>query len=190
MHYVFRSNPVIGVLWLGFGLVWWIGAWRGKRVAHREGFASEMSHRLLLIPAVVLLLYRIPGVGLWNRIVPGGPLVLAGEIMTALGIAFAFWARFALGGNWSAAVTVKEDHELVRKGPYALARHPIYTGLLFGLLGTAIAVGTAAGFLGVLLATASLKRKSLVEERLMRQQFGDQYTQYERDVRALIPYVW
>jgi protein-S-isoprenylcysteine O-methyltransferase len=87
-------------------------------------------------------------------------------------------------------VTLKEDHTLVQSGPYRIVRHPIYTGLLVALLGTAIALGELRCFLGVLLAAIAWKIKSMSEETLMVQQFGDQYAHYRERVKGLVPYLW
>ena len=72
--------------------------------------------------------------------------------MVAAGIAFAVWARHYLGRNWSGTVTVKQDHELIRSGPYRLVRHPIYTGLLLAILGTAVALRRVARLAGLRIA--------------------------------------
>jgi protein-S-isoprenylcysteine O-methyltransferase len=103
---------------------------------------------------------------------------------------FAGWARLFLGGNWSSNVTLKQNHTLVQSGPYRIVRHPIYTGLIVALLGTAVALGELRCFLGVLLAAIAWKIKSVSEETLMEQQFGDQYTRYRRQVKGLVPYLW
>jgi protein-S-isoprenylcysteine O-methyltransferase len=103
---------------------------------------------------------------------------------------FAGWARLFLGGNWSSNVTLKQNHTLVQSGPYRIVRHPIYTGLLVALLGTAIALGELRCFLGVLLAAIAWKIKSVGEETLMVQQFGDQYARYREQVKGLVPYLW
>jgi protein-S-isoprenylcysteine O-methyltransferase Ste14 len=116
-----------------------------------------------------------------------------GSVALALisaGLAFAVWARFVIGRNWSGTVTLKQDHELVRSGPYAIVRHPIYTGFLLALVGTAVARGTIGAFIGVAIAVLTLRLKSLTEESLMLHQFGPQYATYKRDVKALIPFVW
>ena len=102
----------------------------------------------------------------------------------------AIWARFVLGRNWSGTVTVKQDHELVRSGPYALVRHPIYSGLLLAFLGTAVARGDLAALLGVALAAATLHFKTATEESFMTEQFGAGYMEYKREVKSLIPFVW
>ena len=103
------------------------------------------------------------------------------------GIAFAVWARQYLGRNWSGTVTVKQDHELIRTGPYRLVRHPIYTGLLLAILGTAVAFGEWRGLLAFALLTGSLLLKLRVEERFMSESFPEPYARYRAEVPALIP---
>jgi protein-S-isoprenylcysteine O-methyltransferase len=95
-----------------------------------------------------------------------------------------------LGGNWSASVTVKQDHRLVRRGPYTIVRHPIYTGLLLALLGTAVALGELRGLLGVVVAFAAWRAKSRMEEAFMRQEFGLEYATYQGEVKALVPFIY
>jgi len=131
----------------------------------------------------------------WNwlnqRVVPAGRTsTAAGYGLLLAGMVFAGWARLFLGGNWSSNVTLKQDHTLVRSGPYRIVRHPIYTGLLVALLGTAIALGELRCFLGVLLSAIAWKIKSISEETLMVQEFGDQYARYREQVKGLVPYLW
>jgi protein-S-isoprenylcysteine O-methyltransferase Ste14 len=109
--------------------------------------------------------------------------------LVAIGLGFSVWARARLGGNWSAEVTVKERHELVRGGPYALVRHPIYTGVLLALVGSALAVDKWRGLVGLLLITAGFWRKMVIEERFMLAEFGEAYAHYRANVPALIPFV-
>jgi protein-S-isoprenylcysteine O-methyltransferase Ste14 len=103
-------------------------------------------------------------------------------------LAFAVWARRHIGSNWSGTVTVKTDHVLVRTGPYGWARHPIYTGLLTAILGTAIARGDLRGLLGVVLCTIAFVIKLRIEERWMREVFGEEYRRYSKEVPALVPF--
>jgi protein-S-isoprenylcysteine O-methyltransferase Ste14 len=104
------------------------------------------------------------------------------------GLGFAVWARVHLGRNWSGAVTVKEGHELIRTGPYGYVRHPIYTGVLTGLLGTVICSGTVRAALGFLIIAIALMRKLSIEEAMMRETFPDQYQKYCEKVPALVPF--
>ena len=112
-----------------------------------------------------------------------------GAALTFAGIAFAIWARVWMAGNWSSDVTLKRDHELIVDGPYRWVRHPIYTGILLALLGTALAVGEWRGLLAVVLAAAAFWRKLGIEEAVMRRQFGEAYSRYAKRVPALIPFV-
>jgi protein-S-isoprenylcysteine O-methyltransferase Ste14 len=112
-----------------------------------------------------------------------------GPALTLAGIAFTIWARVLLGGNWSGNVTLKHGHELVVDGPYRWVRHPIYTGILVALAGTALALGEWRGVLALAIAAAALWRKLGLEEALMRGQFGDAYARYAERVPALIPFV-
>jgi protein-S-isoprenylcysteine O-methyltransferase Ste14 len=111
-----------------------------------------------------------------------------GVALVIIGLAFAVWARAHLGSNWSGTVTIKQDHELIRSGPYAYVRHPIYTGLLAALLGTTVASGTVHAAVGLAIITVALIRKSRVEERFMREIFPDAYPRYSAEVPALIPF--
>jgi protein-S-isoprenylcysteine O-methyltransferase Ste14 len=112
-----------------------------------------------------------------------------GLAMTFIGLAFAAWARFQLGGNWSSDVTVKENHTLILKGPYAIVRHPIYTGFILGMLGMALIINEVRGLLGVIVLFVAFLLKSRNEESFMRQTFGE-YPQYQRRVKALIPFIY
>jgi protein-S-isoprenylcysteine O-methyltransferase Ste14 len=107
--------------------------------------------------------------------------------LVAAGLFFACWARHVLGRNWSGVVTLKDDHELIRTGPYRFVRHPIYTGLLLAFVGCAVARDEWRGVLAVVIAYVSLWRKSLLEERWMIDTFGDAYRRFRSEVPALIP---
>ena len=138
----------------------------------------------------MLLLWprTLPGGFLCGRLLPAVPATFfCGAAITALGLAFAVWARVHLGRNWSGVVTLKEDHELIRSGPYALVRHPIYTGLLLGFVGSVIARGEWRGVLAFALVIGALWFKLRLEERWMIETFGDAYRRYHSEVPALIP---
>jgi protein-S-isoprenylcysteine O-methyltransferase Ste14 len=113
-----------------------------------------------------------------------------GLALTIAGLAFAIWARLCIGRNWSRLIQVKRDHELIRRGPYSVVRHPIYSGLMLATLGTAIDYGQLSGFIGFVLILAAWGYKARLEESVMLEQFGDEYRQYRRNVKGLIPYVW
>jgi protein-S-isoprenylcysteine O-methyltransferase Ste14 len=179
------------VVWLVFIAFWIAMARGGKAVATRESVSSRLSHYLPLAVAIWLLAaphLRIPVLD--NRFVPLSVWpVWLGAALTLAGVAFAIWARVWIAGNWSSDVTLKHDHELIVDGPYAFVRHPIYTGILLGFLGTALAVGEWRGLLAILFAAVAYWRKLGIEETVMRGQFGEAYARYAARVPALIPFV-
>jgi protein-S-isoprenylcysteine O-methyltransferase Ste14 len=116
-------------------------------------------------------------------------LRLVGIMVLLLGLSFAVWARVHLGQYWSGRVSIKVDHKLIRSGPYRLVRHPIYTGILFGFIGTALEVGEIRAWLAFVLALVGLLIKIRAEERLLVKEFGSTYLQYKKEVKMLIPYL-
>jgi protein-S-isoprenylcysteine O-methyltransferase Ste14 len=117
------------------------------------------------------------------------PVVIAGLLVVILGICFAVWARVHLGSNWSSRPAIHEDHTITRTGPYAIVRHPIYTGILTGILGTAIATGALLAFISLLVILVLFLIKILMEEQFLKEEFGEDYERYRHEVKALIPYV-
>jgi protein-S-isoprenylcysteine O-methyltransferase Ste14 len=177
------------VLWLSW-LGYWIAAARNvKATRRREPYASRLGQVvLILLGAALLAVHPLEGLG--ARFLPDAPAFYwIGLLMAVAGLGFAVWARLHLGNNWSARVTVKENHELIRSGPYAIVRHPIYTGLLFAILGTAISFGEWRGLVAFAFLTVSLLLKLRTEERFMTETFPDQYPRYRAEVSALIPFV-
>jgi len=114
----------------------------------------------------------------------------AAIVCCAVGLAFGVWARRTLGANWSQDVELKVEHKLVQEGPYALARHPIYTAHLALGLGTAIASGYTIGYLGAAVFLVGFVAKLRQEERLLMRAFPADYAEYRARVKALIPYLF
>ena len=188
MRHLLYDLP-LAVLWLAW-LAYWVFAARDvKPVRRREPWASRLLTVALTIP--VALLMAAPGKWLpWlsARFLPDTMIVdWAGLLMVTAGLALAVWARTHLGRNWSGTVTVKEDHELVRSGPYAIVRHPIYTGLLLAMLGTAIILGEWRGLSALCFLSTAFLLKLRREERFMAESFPDTYPGYRARVPALVP---
>jgi len=182
----------IGYAWLAFIVLWFLAGIASKRSVRTQTSSSRLFQVVLIfIGAMIFNLNRwfVSGWPTLPIIPRETPFILGGAIITIAGMLFCVWARAILGTNWSARVTIKANHELVRQGPYQIVRHPIYTGLLIGLLGTAFVYGFAGCFVGVLVIGFAFWLKSQTEEQFMVQQFGDQYLQYRQQVRALIPYI-
>jgi len=172
---------IINIAWVALALVWFAGALGTKRTARNESPGSRAQHVILTFIAFLLLFGPDHE---WSGL---ETLRGAGVAMTLAGLAFAIWARLTIGRNWSGTVELKENHELVRRGPYRIVRHPIYSGLLVAMLGTAMAFGGWRGYLGFAIAFVAWKRKSLTEEQFMAEQFGDAYARYKTEVKALVP---
>lgn len=186
----FGSHALARYAWVVFALVWLVFAFTNKRTARRQPIKSLIVHVCVLGLAFDLLfsdLFR-RGFLRWQFVPDTRAAGWIGAALTVAGLGFAIWARFHIGRNWSATVTLKEGHTLVRDGPYAIVRHPIYTGLLLAVLGTAIVHREVGGLIGFALVVLELKRKSLLEERLMVEQFGAEYLQYRREVKGLVPW--
>ena len=182
---------IISGCWLLFVAVWLLAAVSTKRTVYRESRAQRLRYWVLLVIAYVLLVHgrQLPS-PLDLRILPhAAPIAWAGAILCMAGLALALWARAVLGRNWSGVVTLKEEHELVERGPYRVVRHPIYTGILTMFFATALVQGHVAGLAGVLLMFASFWIKLGREEKLMLQQFPGRYAAYQHRAKRLIPFV-
>jgi protein-S-isoprenylcysteine O-methyltransferase Ste14 len=182
---------VVPAFWVAWLVYWGISARNVKATQWREPLGSQLRHRVPLILALILLAGpRWLPRALTRRFLPiGGLLPFLGIALLAAGLGFSVWARRHLGRNWSAHVVVKQDHALIRSGPYRHVRHPIYTGILLAFLGTVVTIGEWRGLLAFLLALVSFAVKSRAEEYRMQGIFPE-YQQYRRETAALIPFVY
>jgi protein-S-isoprenylcysteine O-methyltransferase Ste14 len=179
------------VVWIVFVVYWRVKAADTKANQRLEPAASGVLRVLIFLIAIALLsIPRIPLLWLYVQLWPSGywPFWL-GAAITVAGLLFAVWAREHLGRNWSSSVTIKQDHELITTGPYAVVRHPIYTGILTGFLGMAIAISQVRGFIVFVLIFVVFWFKFRVEEKWMRTQFGERYAAYAGKTAALVPYI-
>ena len=184
-------NGFFPVVWLGFVLYWQIKARRAKETERLEGATSRVVRSLVFLSAIVLMsVPNIPAPFLYRYfLTPGLVSFFTGAIVTLAGLVFAIWAREQLGTNWSRSVTIKKDHELITSGPYALVRHPIYTGILTGFLGSVIAEGQIRSLIAMAMVSIVLWFKLRLEENWMKGQFGASYEAYSRRVAALVPFL-
>ena len=173
-------------------LVWVVSALRTKRTIRSQSGASQLLYTAILAVGVYLIFAKQSGIPWLDRQLYSVtiPIVLTGLLAVLMGVAFSVWARLMLGDNWSNRVTVKENHTLVRRGPYRIVRHPIYSGILLGMLGSALQRGGIRCFAGVLICGFSFWLKTQAEERFMVQSFGEEYLQYRRKVKALAPFIF
>jgi protein-S-isoprenylcysteine O-methyltransferase Ste14 len=175
--------------WYAFLVVWAVAALWAKSVKVAEPASARLLYTMVMGTGFFLLFSRRADVWvLKQRFITDAPWVgTAGIVLTFAGAALAIWARIILGENWSAKVTRKVGHELVRSGPYRVVRHPIYSGLLLAVIGTALVVGEWRGVLAIPFVLGSESLKARREEEFMLAEFGDAYRQYRGETGFLIP---
>ena len=184
------AGPIIIGCWITFVAYWFISALGQKAIAERQSLPSALAHRIPVGLGWFLLAFPRLGPP-WNRtLIPQAEWVLAiGTAICVFGLYMTLWARWTLAGNWSSDVTFKQDHELIKTGPYRFTRHPIYTWLLVMCLGTAIDIGQLRGAIGLVVVGIGFWIKLKQEERLMLLHFPDQYPAYQKQVKALVPFL-
>jgi protein-S-isoprenylcysteine O-methyltransferase Ste14 len=183
----------VAVCWAVFLVYWGASATHVKKDVRRPGslwipVAGRVLFALVVIYAVRLPSIREAVLRIDNHTASLPVVGLLGVVLCASGVAVAIWARKTLGANWSSRPSIKAGHELVTTGPYRYVRHPIYSGMALGVLGTAMVIGPPGLVLFLVVCAAFASRVSM-EERLMMQQFPDQYPEYRRRTKAVIPYV-
>ncbi len=192
LSHVFSLSPEpwLKILWISWATVWliaalWTAGFKRRPVEQSEWRLSRLSMVLVLIPA--FFLWTRPAGWLHRPLLPGF-FVLPGLLICAAGIAFCFWARFALNRNWSGMAVLRMGHELVEKGPYRYVRHPIYSGLLVSLGGTALAQGLPLRWVGIwFLSLIAVWFKILGEEHLLAERFGQEFKAFRESTPALFP---
>jgi protein-S-isoprenylcysteine O-methyltransferase Ste14 len=175
--------------WIVFVVYWVINAIRTRATREKESFVSRYAILLIEIAGFALLFSGTTGIGfLGNRIIPRTLVgAIIGSALTWIGIGLAIWARYHLAEYWSARVTIKEGHELIRTGPYAHLRHPIYSGLVLATIGSAMVIDQWRCVLGVCLVLTGYCIKARKEEAMLTQQFGDAFREHQKHAGFLIP---
>jgi len=175
--------------WGLWALSWLVAALWSAPTLKRAAAGVAWLYRAVIILGVLLLLSRtsewLQAPRLWHVGYDGAFLLAALTIPCFL---FVWWARLHLGKLWSGAVTRKENHRVVDTGPYAVVRHPIYTGLLGATLVTAIAEATVPALLALAVIATGLWLKARLEEDFLRRELGDAYDAYRRRVPMLLPF--
>jgi protein-S-isoprenylcysteine O-methyltransferase Ste14 len=182
---------IIRVCWILFSVIWLLAAFATKQTVYRENGWQRLRYLIpILLGGFLLAKGHRMSDPLSHRVIPHvDALAWIGMVLCVAGLAFCIWARFTLGRNWSGVVTLKGGHELITSGPYALVRHPIYTGMLAMIVAAVIVLGHVAGIIGLPLIFLSFWVKLRSEEKLMLEKFPNEYAAYQQRVRRLIPFV-
>jgi protein-S-isoprenylcysteine O-methyltransferase Ste14 len=179
---------IVWVLWV---VSWLVAAIWSDPATKRPAFQAEWLYRILTLAGGFLLFayfgrFDAGRFRLWDVSSSIGWVLVA---VAVLGFAFTWWARLYLGRLWSSSITKKADHYLVDTGPYAIVRHPIYTGIIAAVVATAVLKGAPTGIVGAILMTFGFWIKAKLEERFLREQLGpDAYDSYRRRTPMLIPF--
>ena len=181
---------LIRIAWIVWLISWFAAAVWSDRTVRRPAVRREVLYRVLTLVGAMLMFGFNPDdertdTPLWP-VAPAIGWLLAGLVIC--GFLFAWWARIHLGQLWSSSVTRKEHHHVVDTGPYAIVRHPIYTGLLLAIIATVLLRGTIITLTGSTLIAVGIYIKARVEEAFLRQQLGEPYHAYARQVRMLVPF--
>jgi len=176
---------VFALGWAAFWLYWIVAAFSAKR--GRARWSRELAIRAVIV-VMAIILARL-GAFRGHAVATDPVRAAVGLILFAGGLTLAIWARVHLGRNWGLPMTRNDQPELVTSGPYRLVRHPIYTGILFGGVGTAVALDwvwlTVVALAGIYFVSSAT-----VEERYLGEQFPDEYPAYRRSTRMLVPFVF
>lgn len=175
----------IFIVWAAFWIYWLVSATTAKESSRRGGWRLRGVSLVIIVVASVVI-RRLHGSGSLN--VHNPVLEAVGTIVFLSGLAFAVWARIHLGRNWGMPMTERAEPELVTSGPYRYIRHPIYTGILLGVLGTALAINLYY-LIAVAVLTGYFVFSATVEERNMTAAFPEQYPEYKAHTKMLIPFV-
>jgi len=185
-------ESAILALWVAWLASWGVAAFWSNRTEKRGGIVGDVASRILFYVSATLLLAPIPDhfyygqVQLWCFIAALQWILV---VTTAAGFWFVWWARIHLGRLWSDWLTKKAGHHVVDTGPYRLVRHPIYFGLMFAALATAIEKGTSFALFGAAILTSGFYAKARLEERFLREELGeDVYDAYTRKTPMLLPF--
>src|ERR1041385_6178841 len=188
----------VAACWLSFILYWFISAWSVKRNQETSGWVGGNWDPILYLIGVLFMVnftflarLGIPRDKLALLLLPHTPVLnIIVAILLSAGLVVAIAARHTLAGNWSGVVAFKEDHELITTGPYQYVRHPIYTGMLLMILGTALSLATLGAAIGFLIILAGVLLKLKQEEMLLTQHFAQDYLSYKKHTRTLLPFIW
>ncbi len=180
---------LVEVPWIVFVLYWIVSAIRTRDTLQTESSGSRYAILLIEIAGFVLLFRHSAGVGFLGERFMHRTLASAiiGSILTWVGIGLAIWARYHLAEYWSARITIKQDHQLIRTGPYARLRHPIYSGIILAAIGSAVVIDQWRCVLGVCLVLMGYCIKARKEETMLTQQFGDAFREHQKQTGFLIP---
>ncbi len=179
-------------------LYWFISAQSVKSIQETRGWLGGNGYSIFyLIGFLVICNFKFLGrlgipVDLLSTLLLPSSMITSAIVTLSLsaGLILAIFARRTLASNWSGMVALKKGHELITTGPYHYVRHPIYTGMLLMILGTALSIGTLGACIGFLIILFGSLLKLKQEEALLTEHFAQEYLLYKQHTKRLIPFLW
>lgn len=162
----------------------------------QETKRDQGSDRLSIVVILVMSsLSVVAAVSEWaysnHAIESSVALTIAGAVLLAAGIAVRVWAIQTLGKHFTATVTLTDGHRLVRSGPYRWVRHPSYLGAFMAITGAPIFLNAWwATLVAVISMTIAYYLRIGVEEEMLSSYFGEQYLDYKKTTKRIIPFIW
>jgi protein-S-isoprenylcysteine O-methyltransferase Ste14 len=186
---------IISLIWGLFWGYWVLAAIKTRSKVKKEASGQRSMQRVLhvmfVVIAYVITFFQFKNTFLENKIIPNYEYVeYTGFAILVLALLFAIWARIELGRNWSGAIQKVEGQRLVCSGPYKYIRNPIYTGVVFGFLGTFITFGKLASLIGLFMILLVYIIKISREQKFLIMEFGEEYKKYIKESWALIPFIF
>ncbi|HUC16936.1 MAG TPA: isoprenylcysteine carboxylmethyltransferase family protein [Acetobacteraceae bacterium] len=180
-----HPGQLLAGTWIVWVVSWIVAGFWSARTEKRATTGVELLHRAITILGFLLIAFHIGRPPAWPV---GNAASWTLAFLAVAGFFFTWWARTHLGRFWSSAIVRKEGHQIIKTGPYALVRHPIYTGLILAILATAASRARPTSLAGAALATIGLWLKARTEERFLAKELGaEAYAEYRRRVPMLLP---
>jgi protein-S-isoprenylcysteine O-methyltransferase Ste14 len=175
---------VIVICWVVFWAYWLLAATRAKS---GQGRWSRFAG--IRVAIVIVVVYLARAIGFRSHPIKNDPVLTGiGLALLFIGLGIAVWARLYIGRNWGMPMTQKNEPELVTTGPYRRVRHPVYTGLILAMVGTALAT-TLDGLIAVVVLGGFFIYSATREEAYLAGEFPDTYPAYKRSTKMLIPFI-
>jgi len=178
--------------WTAFFGYWWLVGRKQSSNERTEERASRLLRTSLMLVAFWLIVAQpeiFPDAA--TSMLPDGIYRFLLEMaLTLSGMGLSIWARVHLGRNWSQAVTLKKDHQLIQSGPYRWLRHPIYTGLLLAIAGCVAKEANLTAVLAWMLVAVALVKKLCLEEKWLAGEFNQNWQEYVKKSYRLLPFLY
>ena len=192
---LFATGPSSIIFYIVYSL-WWLSELIGALlipVLRRRGTTQvrrDQGSATVIVSSIFIAIFIAFGFGYTGTGQLPDWVFYPGIFLMLLGIVIRQYAIAVLGRFFSLTVRVAEDHKVVDRGPYKLVRHPSYTGVLVTFLGLGLAVQSWAAILTLLIVfTVAYGYRMRVEEKTLISQLGEDYLNYMKRTKRLIPYM-